>query len=53
MVHHLIHDTLIDVYPLLPVDLETIVLLLTYILLLVNVTAEFDLLLWQASDGTG
>ena len=46
------NDTLIDVYPSPPVDLESIVLLLASILLAVIVTDELDLLLWHATDCT-
>ena len=44
------YHTLIDVYPSLPVDLESIILLLASIVLDVIVTAEFDLLLCHARD---
>ena len=47
------YDTSIYVSPALPVDLETIVLVLTSILLAVIVTAELNLLRWHAGDCTG
>ena len=55
MIHvlHTMYDTLIDVYPSLPVDLEFIVLLLASILLAVIVTAKLDFLLWHATDCIG
>ena len=42
MIHHTMYVTSIDVYPSLPVDLESIALLLASILLSVIVTAEID-----------
>ena len=53
MLFHTMYDISISVYPLLPVDLESIVLLLSSILLPVIVTAELLFLLWHASDWTG
>ena len=46
------YDTSIDVYRSLPVDLESIVLLLAFILLAIIVTAELDLSLWHTTDCT-
>ena len=51
MIHHMMYHTSIDVYPSLPVDLESIVLLLASILFAVIVTAELDLIC--CSDCTG
>ena len=42
MIHHTMYDTSIDVYPSLPVDLESTALVLATILLVVIVTAESD-----------
>ena len=42
MTHRMMYDPSIDVYPSLPVDLESIVLLLASILLAVIVTADLD-----------
>ena len=53
MIHHTMYDTLINVYPSPPADLEFIILLLASILFAVVVTAELDLLLWHATDCTG
>ena len=47
------YDTSINVYLLLPVDLESIVLLLASILLAVIVTAELDFWLWHATNCIG
>ena len=49
------HNTSFNVYPPLPVDLETthIALLLAAILLAVIVTTESDISLWHATDCTG
>ena len=52
MIHCTMYDTLVSVYPSLPVDLESIVLLLTSILLAEMVTAELDLLLWHITHCT-
>ena len=53
MIYHTMYDTSIDVYRSLPIDLESIVLLLASILLAVIVTAELGLLLWHATHCTG
>ena len=53
MIHHTMYDTSIDVYPSLPVDLESIVLLLASMLLAAIVIAELDFLHWHATDSTG
>ena len=53
MIHLTMYDTSIDVYPSFPVDLESIVLLLSSILLAVIVIAELNVLLWHATECTG
>ena len=53
MIDCTMYDTSIDVYPLLPVGLESIDLLLTSILLAVIVTTTLDCLLWHATACTG
>ena len=53
MIHHTMYNTSIDVYPSLPGDLESIVLLMASILLAVIVTAKLDFWLWHATDYTG
>ena len=52
MIHGMMHTTSIDVYPSLPVVLESTVLLLASILLAVIVTDELDFLLWHTPDCT-
>ena len=50
---HTMYTTFIDVYPPLPVDLLSIVLLLAFMFLAVIVTAELDFLFWHATDCIG
>ena len=43
IIHHMMYDTSINIYPSLPVDLESLVLLLASIYVAMIVTDEFDL----------
>ena len=47
MIHRTMYDTSIHVYSSLSADLDSILLLLAYILLVVIVAVKLDLLLWQ------
>ena len=53
MIHHTTYNTSIYAYPSLPVNLESIILLLAFILQVVIVAAALDTLLWNATNFIG